>query len=49
MLSDLMSYFKYHRGLRMTSNKFDKLFKVRRDKRSKNNQFHMDLAASIQK
>ena len=45
-----MSYFKYHRGLRMTSNKFDKLFKSKaRDKETKISQFHMDLAASIQK
>ena len=44
-----MSYFKYHRGLRMTSNKFDKLFKSKaRDKETKINQFHMDLDASVQ-
>ena len=44
-----MSYFKYHRGLRMTSNKFDKLFKSKaRDKETKISQFHMDLAASVQ-
>ena len=45
-----MSYFKFHRGFRMTSSKFDKLFgfKVRK-RESEITQFHMDLAASIQK
>tara|TARA_B100001093_G_scaffold256916_1_gene245657 strand:+ start:2783 stop:4633 length:1851 start_codon:yes stop_codon:yes gene_type:complete len=44
-----MSYFKYHRGFKMTSNKFHKLFK--REPRLSNQsieEFHMDLAASIQ-
>ncbi len=44
-----MKYFKFHRGFRMTSNAFHKLFKKK--PRSKDNaltQFHMDLAASIQ-
>ena len=45
-----MSYFKFHRGFRMTSSKFDKLFCSKPRKReSKLTQFHMDLAASIQK
>ena len=45
-----MSYFKFHRGLRMTSRKFHTLFgKPPREKESKILQFHMDLAASIQK
>ena len=45
-----MSYFKFHRGLRMTSSKFNKLFGYPpREKESKILQFHMDLAASIQK
>ncbi len=45
-----ISYFKYHRGFRMTSNKFHKLFGASpRKKESKITQFHMDLAASIQK
>ena len=44
-----MSYFKYHRGFRMTSRKFDQLFGVPPRKREKElTQFHMDLAASIQ-
>ena len=44
-----MSYFKYHRGFRMTSSKFDKLFgSPARKRESKLTQFHMDLAASIQ-
>ena len=44
-----MSYFKYHRGLRMTSNKFNKLF-VANPRRAETDlsQFHMDIAASIQ-
>ncbi len=42
-------YFKYHRGFRMTSNKFHRLFgKPPRKSDSKLTQFHMDLAASIQ-
>ena len=45
-----MSYFKFHRGLRMTSRKFNSLFGYPpREKESKILQFHMDLAASIQK
>ena len=44
-----MSYFKFHRGFRMTSRKFDKLFKSNpRNKKDGITQFHMDLAASIQ-
>ena len=45
-----IDYFKYHRGFRMTSRKFNKLFgNLPRDKESELKQFHMDLAASIQK
>ena len=45
-----ISYFKYHRGFRMTSNKFHKLFgAMPRKSESEISQFHMDLAASIQK
>ena len=44
-----MSYFKYHRGFRMTTNKFHKLFGQKpREKEGKLIQFHMDIAASIQ-
>ena len=44
-----MSYFKYHRGFRMTSRKFNKLFgRKPRRKESEIDQFHMDIAASIQ-
>ena len=44
-----MKYFKYHRGLRMTSRKFSKLFGEKaRNSESDLTQFHMDLAASIQ-
>ena len=45
------SYFNYATGLTMTNNKFDKLFgkKARNPKYEKLEQFHMDLAASIQK
>ena len=44
-----MSYFKYHRGFRMTGRKFHKLFgKPPRESESILTQFHMDLAASIQ-
>ena len=44
-----MSYFKYHRGFRMTSRKFDKLFaSPPRERETELRQFHMDLAASIQ-
>ena len=44
------SYFNYATGLTMTNNKFDNLFgeKVRDSKKDKINQFHMDIAASIQ-
>ena len=45
-----IDYFKYHRGFRMTSRKFHKLFGYPpRKKESELKQFHMDLAASIQK
>ncbi len=45
-----ISFFKYHRGFRMTSNKFNRLFgKPPRKKETDITQFHMDLAASIQK
>tara|TARA_B100001248_G_C27390182_1_gene461943 strand:+ start:17 stop:1873 length:1857 start_codon:yes stop_codon:yes gene_type:complete len=44
-----MSFFKFHRGFRMTSSKFHKLFgKHPRRSEAKLTQFHMDLAASIQ-
>ena len=44
-----ISYFKYHRGFRMTSQKFHKLFGAPpRSRETELNQFHMDLAASIQ-
>ena len=44
-----LSYFKYHRGFRMTTNKFHKLFgKNPRGRDEEINQFHMDVAASIQ-
>ena len=45
------SYFNYATGLTMTNEKFDKLFgqKVRDPKTEDVNQFHMDIAASIQK
>ena len=44
-----MSYFKYHRGFRMTSQKFHKLFgSPPRDPEKELTQFHMDLASSIQ-
>ena len=45
------SYFDYATGLTMTNKKFDILFgqKVRNSKREKLTQFHMDIAASIQK
>ena len=44
-----ISYFKYHRGFRMTSRKFHKLFGAPpRRKETELTQFHMDLAASIQ-
>jgi len=45
------SYFNYATGLTMTNKKFDDLFdhKVRDPKQEKLTQFHMDIAASIQK
>ena len=45
------SYFNYSTGLTMTNNKFHKLFgqKPRNPETEKINQFHMDIAASIQK
>ena len=44
-----ISYFKYHRGFRMTSGKFHKLFgQPPRGNETELTQFHMDLAASIQ-
>ena len=44
-----MSYFKYHRGFRMTGRKFHKLFgRPPRKVETELTQFHMDLAASIQ-
>jgi len=43
-------YFNYSTGLTMTNDKFDKLFgsKARKPESEKINQFHMDIAASIQ-
>jgi carbamoyltransferase len=45
------SYFNYSTGLTMTNKKFDNLFsqKVRDPKNEQLKQFHMDIAASIQK
>ncbi len=44
-----ISYFKYHRGFRMTGRKFHKLFgRPPRQGETELTQFHMDLAASIQ-
>ncbi|MDA8801357.1 carbamoyltransferase [Candidatus Pelagibacter bacterium] len=45
------AYFNYATGLTMTNKKFDNLFgqKVRDSKHEKLTQFHMDIAASIQK
>ncbi len=44
-----ISYFKYHRGFRMTSQKFHKLFgSPPRKIETELTQFHMDIAASIQ-
>jgi len=44
-----ISYFKFHRGFRMTGNKFHKLFgRMPRKSETELTQFHMDLAASIQ-
>ena len=45
-----MRYFAYDYGLTMTSRHFDKLFgEPRRESESKMEQFHWDMAASIQK
>ena len=46
-----LEFFDYATGLKMTSDKFNRLFnqKPRDSKREKLTQFHMDLAASIQK
>ena len=46
-----MKYFNFATGLTMTNEKFNNLFgqKVRNPKYEKINQFHMDIAASIQK
>ena len=44
-----LSYFKYHRGFRMTGRKFHKLFgQPPRLGETQLTQFHMDLASSIQ-
>ena len=44
-----ISYFKFHRGFRMTGRKFHKLFgQLPRKNDEEITQFHMDLAASIQ-
>ena len=44
-----ISYFKFHRGFRMTGRKFHKLFgRPPRKVETELTQFHMDLAASIQ-
>ncbi len=44
-----IDYFKYHRGFKMTSSKFNELFgEPPRSSESEIKQFHMDLAASIQ-
>jgi len=44
-----LSYFKFHRGFRMTGRKFHALFgRPPRKGESELSQFHMDLAASIQ-
>ena len=44
-----LDYFKFHRGFKMTSSKFHKLFgEPPRVNEKKLTQFHMDLAASIQ-
>ena len=45
-----LNYFKFHRGFRMTSRKFHKLFgSSPRKPEDKLTHFHMDLASSIQK
>ena len=44
-----LTYFKYHRGFRMTSRRFERLFgQPPRSPESELSPFHMDLAASIQ-
>ena len=45
-----MKYFNYTKGLTMTNDKFHSLFKVknRNSNNEKLNQFHMDVAASLQ-
>ena len=44
-----LSFFKYHRGFRMTGRKFNNLFgRPPRQSESELSQFHMDMAASIQ-
>ena len=44
-----LSYFKFHRGFRMTSRRFHRLFgRPPRRGETEISQFHMDLAASIQ-
>ncbi|MCR8540499.1 MAG: carbamoyltransferase [Prochlorococcus marinus CUG1439] len=44
-----IDYFKFHRGFRMTSRKFYKLFgEPPREREKELTQFHMDIAASIQ-
>ena len=44
-----IDYFKFHRGFRMTSRKYHKLFGAPpRESEKELTQFHMDLAASIQ-
>ena len=44
-----IDYFKFHRGFRMTSRKFHRLFgSPPRESEKELTQFHMDLAASIQ-
>ncbi len=44
-----ISFFKFHRGFRMTSSKFHKLFGEKPRKSEDDlTQFHMDIAASIQ-
>ncbi len=45
-----MKYFAYDYGLRMTNSKFEKLFgRPRREPESDLEQFHMDVASSVQK
>ena len=45
------SYFDYATGLRMTNDKFNKLFgqEPRNSQKDRITQFHMDIASSIQK